>query len=84
MVTAPVGANVGLYVDLVREVMPLDVIQTQTGRLYLVLEVRRQTRGKHAGRQHLRAMVIDESTELAGVTLHRIRWYARRRRRQAV
>lgn len=79
--TAPIGAIVGLYVDLVSHVSPGDLIETQSGRQYLVMVVRVQTRGKHRGRQHLRAQVIDRDdvcpSAMVGRTVHRIRWYRR-------
>lgn len=86
--TAPAGAEVGLYVDLVAQVQVGDVLETRSGRRYGVVSVRVQARGKHAGRQHLRAVVIaeDERAVIAagdysagGARIHRIRWYARRR-----
>ena len=78
--TAPIGAEVGIHVDLVDQVVAGDAIVTQTGRTYLVVSCRRQQRGIHAGRQHLRCLVA-ESPPPAGVRVHRIRWYKRGRRR---
>lgn len=76
--TAPAGAEVGLYVDLVAVVAPGHVIQTQSGRRYGVVTVRRQERGKHAGRWHLRAVVLAPEDELGPSTkVHTIRWYKR-------
>jgi hypothetical protein len=49
---APAGAEVGLYVDLVAQVATGDVIETQTGRRYLVTSRREQMRGKHTGWLH--------------------------------
>jgi hypothetical protein len=87
-VTAPAGAIVSLYVDLVATVLVEDIIETRSGRRYSVLEVRVQTRGKHEGRQHLRARVMgeDERHPYEGMTpdhpriptVHRIQWYARK------
>lgn len=81
--TAPVGAIVGLYVDLDAQVEVGDVIETTTGRRYGVLDVRVQLRGRHAGRQHLRCAVIGEMRSMgveAGVNrVHHIRWYRRGR-----
>jgi len=58
-VTAPVGATVRIYVDLVARVAPGDVIETTSGRRYQVLGVRVQERGERAGRrQHLSAIVL--------------------------
>lgn len=85
---APAGALVKLYVDLVARVEICDVIETQSGRRYQVLAVREQKRGKHVGRQHLSCLVLgpddpgyhhrfDDTTP---PRLHRIRWYARKRR----
>jgi len=77
--TAPAGAIVSLYVDLVAPVAIDDIIETHTGRLYRVLAVRVQQRGKHAGRQHLRCLVLDGDDTAVGSTIHRIRWYKRGR-----
>ena len=79
--TAPEGADVGLYVDLVSQVETGDVIQTHSGRRYLVTNVRVQLRGAHAGRQHLRCVVGPEDTLPASGVLHSIRWYRRGKRR---
>lgn len=79
--TAPAGAVVGLYVDLHEVVQLGDVIETQTGRRYLVASTRVQRSGMHAGRQHLRAVVLAPGAELPEVgMLHRIVWYRRKRR----
>ena len=56
--TAPAGAAVGIHVDLIATVAIGDMIETQTGRRYLVVAARVQQRGKHAGRQHLRCVVM--------------------------
>jgi hypothetical protein len=84
---APPGAIVGLYVDLLARVYEGDLIETRSGRRYLVLHAREQQRGKHAGRQHLRCSVLAEGeepplapNELADPrerVVHRIRWYRR-------
>lgn len=76
--TAPAGAEVGLYVDLVAEIALGDVIETQTGRRYGVVGVRVQQRGKHMGRQHLRCVVLSPADDQS-ITgrVHTIRWYKR-------
>lgn len=77
---APAGTEVSLYVDLAASVAPGDIIETRSGRRYLVSEVRVQLGGKRAGRQHLRAVVIDsDATMPADHVVHRIRWYRRDR-----
>lgn len=77
---APAGAIVALYVDLVSPVAIGDIIATRSGRRYGVMAVRVQERGKHAGRQHLRATVLERDGELGGgCVVHRIRWYRRDR-----
>lgn len=90
--TAPIGAVVSLYVDLVARVGAGDIIETESGRRYRVLVVREQTRGKHIGRQHLRCLVVDAAVEPDAMVyagqdgetragcVHTIRWYVRRRR----
>lgn len=78
--TAPVGASVRLYVDLVAQVATGDLIETSSGRRYSVIGVRVQARGKHAGRQHLQCLVVPNGwlPDPREGTLHRIRWYKRR------
>jgi hypothetical protein len=82
-VTAPAGTEVGLYVDLRDRVAIGDIIETRSGRQYLVTSVRVQERGKHAGRQHLRAVVLDPEavcpSAMVARFVHRIRWYHRGR-----
>lgn len=90
--TAPAGAIVSLYVDLVSRVAIDDVIETQSGRRYRIIAVRQQQRGKHVGRQHLRCLVLGKGERIAyeGMqpdhpwvpTVHRIRWYVRGRGRR--
>lgn len=93
MRAAPAGAEVGLYVDLRERVFVGDVIETQSGRRYAVVDVRVQARGKHRGRQHLRAVVLgeDDPGPMGGVyaqqngdgfdvwvpRTHKIHWYPR-------
>lgn len=74
---APPGAEVGLYVDLAARVAPDEVIQTESGRRYLVIRVRVQERGRYRGRQHLRAIVCDVDDVTGDRRVHRIRWYRR-------
>lgn len=59
MRAAPAGTEVGIYVDLVAPVKVGDLIETRSGRRYAVIAVRVQERGKHAGRQHLRVIVLE-------------------------
>jgi hypothetical protein len=80
-VTAPIGAVVGLYIDTTARVLPDQYIRTDSGRTYQVLTVRTQQRGKHAGtRQHLRVLVVPESTPAEGDVVVPIRWYPRNKR----
>ena len=81
--TAPAGAVVKLYVDLVEPVVPTDVIETQSGRKYWVLHVRVQEKGKHKGRQHLSCLVLDPTRNDEGSNrIHKIRWYKRSKRKR--
>lgn len=75
--TAPEGAEVGIYYDG-RPLEPGDALVTPTGRTYLVTAVRRQTRGKHVGRQHLRCVVAAAAPATARVVP--LYWYKRGRR----
>jgi hypothetical protein len=77
-VRAPIGAVVKLYYDA-PELDLLDgathAIRTPTGRTYVVLDARRQRRGLHVGRWHLRALVADEPPP--GAVVHPLVWYKR-------
>lgn len=77
--TAPAGAIVAIYVDLVSPVAVDEVIETESGRRYSVIAVRVQERGKHKGRQHLRCIVMPADEPQHGEKTHRIRWYKRGR-----
>lgn len=74
---APVGSVVGLYYDGIAEVEEGHVIQTRTRRCYRVVGVRRQERGKHTGRWHIRALVIDPDQVEPEDTVHPLYWYRR-------
>lgn len=78
------GTEVGIYVDLAAPVAPGDAIVTPSGRAYMVVAVRVQERGKHAGRQHVRGIVTHESRVPFGIQVHRIRWYPRPRGKRAL
>lgn len=73
---APIGAEVKLTYDAPdRDVAAGDGIRTPSGRSYLVIASRRQERGKHAGRWHLRCIVVDGIP--AGVAIHPLFWHSR-------
>lgn len=73
---APVGAEVGLYYDgWVKDLAAGDALRTPRGRVYLLTDVRRQQRGKHIGRYHLRAVVADAVPD--NVRVFPIHWYRR-------
>lgn len=73
----PVGSLVSLYYDSDRLVEEADVIRTPTGRSYRVVSVRVQERGKNAGRQHIKALVIEPSEVTIDDVVHPIHWYSR-------
>lgn len=74
---APIGAEVGLHYDSSCTVAKSDVIRTGTGRCYLITAVRRQEQGIHAGRWHLRAVVIDPDNVPNDAIVHPLWWYRR-------
>lgn len=56
---APAGAEVAIHFD--GQVVEVgDALVTPTWRGYVVTSVRRQARGKHAGRYHVKAVVVDD------------------------
>ncbi len=78
---APIGALVSLYYDSPREIHEGDILVTTTKRMYLIFELRRQTKGLHVGRWHIRAFVVEERQLPDGPRVfHPIYWYRRRRR----
>lgn len=75
---APIGALVSIYYDSPRDVAQGDAIVTPTGRTYVVMSVRRQVRGKHTGRWHLKCLIAEAPPE--GARTYPIYWYKRGRR----
>lgn len=51
-----------------------DIITTPTGRAYVVVAARQQTRGKGAGRWHLRAQVIPIDSVPRDMPVFRMTW----------
>lgn len=75
---APIGARVGLYVDASRPLRPGMFVRTLAGRTYEVLTVRVQARGRHKGRQHFTALVVDPAiVDDEQDEVLTIRWYRR-------
>jgi hypothetical protein len=72
---APIGAMVSIYYDSPREIELGDVLRTPSGRCYLIMALRVQTRGLHRGRKHIRAIVIEEAP--IGSIVHPLFWYPR-------
>lgn len=74
---APVGAQVRLFYDgeLLRRG---DALRTATGRLYAVLSVRVQQRGRYVGRQHLSCVVVRKAPK--GARVLPLFWYPRERK----
>jgi hypothetical protein len=77
---APPGSLVRLYYDSPREIQIGDVLMTHSGRIYIIAELRRQTRGRHVGRWHVKAIVGETIPE--GSITHPIYWYRRNKKRR--
>ncbi len=76
--TAPIGSIVKLYFDTRRSLSEGDVCQSaSTGRSYRIVTARRQTRGKHEGRWHIEAVVIDPATITPDDRIFTYVWYRR-------
>lgn len=82
---APIGEIVSLYYDSPRKVSVGDVLKTATtGRLYVIVELRKQEKGMHVGRWHIKGLVADRSylqTLPPGKKIHIIKWYPRGKRK---
>lgn len=79
MAAASVGSVVGIYYDGVAQIAVGDALRTPTGRTYIIVAARRQERGRHVGRHHLRCAVA-EGEAPAGVHIYPLYWYKRTRR----
>lgn len=75
------GSVVSLYYDSPRDLAAGNVLLTPTGRAYQILELRRQARGRHVGRWHLKALVLEKIPP--GATTYPIYWYRRLKRRRS-
>jgi hypothetical protein len=73
---APKGAFVKIYYDG-PAVQVGDCLRTPTGRVYVIMERRVQSKGKYIGRQHLGCVVDDTSPP--GAHVQRLHWYKRGR-----
>jgi hypothetical protein len=72
-----VGEECGLYYDTTLSVDVGDVLETSTGRRYLVLTSRRQ---QNRPRWHLRCVVMGETDPMPdGAVIHPLYWYSRDR-----
>lgn len=72
----------GSVVSIAYDGAPLDVgdiLVTATDRTYVVVSVRRQTRGVHAGRQHLRCAVAEVAARGTGKVFP-LYWYKREKK----
>lgn len=77
MTKAAVGDVVSIYYDG-REVQTAEVLQTSTGRTYLIVSKRVQRRGAHVGRQHLRCLIVEaEEVKAKELKIHPLHWYKR-------
>jgi hypothetical protein len=76
-VKAGIGSEVGLYMDTPRLLEVGHFIETPTGRTYEITTLRRQERGKHKGRWHIRALVVSRASVPDEATVHPILWYSR-------
>lgn len=76
---AATGRTVGLYMDTRHQLAVGDFLVTPTGRTYHLVAVRRQERGKHVGRWHIRALVVDPTVPGEDDVVHRMVWYRRPR-----
>ena len=74
----PAGSIVRITFDGLRRLEPGDVLQTKTGRGYVIMTVRVQQRGVHRGRQHLLCLVATEPPP--GAIVYPLRWYPRDRK----
>ena len=77
---------VGSLVRLTYDGPPLregDYLRTHTtGRLYLAMRVRVQEKGKHRGRQHISAIVVDRNHVVEpDARVRPIHWHPRGRQR---
>lgn len=76
---APPGALVRIFYDG-PELAAGHFLRTRTGRLYRVVSVRVQRRGRHVGRQHLACIVTEKGPTVRDNVegrVHDLFWYPR-------
>lgn len=72
------GESAAIYYDGWQQVEEGDYLRTPTGRTYLVQHVRIQAKGKHVGRQHLSAVVMEpDHVPEPDARVHPLYWYRR-------
>ena len=74
---AGIGSVVSLYMDTPRKLEVGNAIQTGSGRLYEITALRRQERGKHTGRWHIGALVVDPALADTYDRIIPLAWYPR-------
>jgi hypothetical protein len=80
MAKAPLGSIVSIYYDGRVQLQEGYCLQTRTGRVYVIVELRRQLKGRHRLRWHIKALVsetIPEGTK----QVYPIVWYKRERKK---
>lgn len=80
MARAPAGAIVSIYYDGRVQLQEGYCLQTRTGRVYVIVELRRQLKGRHRLRWHIKALVsetIPEGTK----KVYPIVWHKRERKK---
>lgn len=80
MAKAAAGSIVSIYYDARVDLQIADALKTGTGRVYVIVELRRQAKGRHVGRWHIKALVSDTVPEGTRM-VYPIYWYRRERKR---
>jgi hypothetical protein len=81
MPKAPAGSIVSIYYDGQVQLQEGYCLQTRTGRVYVIVQLRRQMKGRHRLRWHIKALVsesVPEGTE----KVYPIIWYKRERKQR--
>lgn len=78
------GEDTYLYYDTTLTVLPGDVIETSTGRRYLVTVATKSNGPVHHNRWHLDVVVMHpDDVNPEGATIHMLHWYSRNKKRVA-
>lgn len=75
--TSKLGSTRRFTIDTPNNLLEVDVIRTNSGRVYRIVEIHEQIRGRRRGRWHIRAVSMDPRFVTADDVTIQLRWFHR-------